>query len=294
MKSESEVFHMITNFIQRDANISAAVLNGSRANPNAPQDLMQDFDIAFYVSSLEEAQKYKADRSWINDFGDLVMLQQNEYMGNAFIFLIQYFYGLRLDLSFHDAKNLVSNLAEDSLSIVIYDRDNVAGDVPSSNEFSYYVQRPTREKWDETLNELWWLQIYIAKELWRGEMPLVKELYDNILMACLRDLLSWHIAADNDWQVNVGHGGKWLGRLLPQALYEEFLYFYSSADEAEQWEKLLRIGEFIRGIAQPLSIRLGYEYPLRYDNNVSEYIRKIHGLSPKDHKNLKEEKLNDI
>ncbi len=280
MKSEAEVFKMIMDFIERDDNISAAVLNGSRANPNAPRDFMQDYDIAFYVDSLEEAQKYKTDPSWIHDFGDLVMFQQNEYITDAFIFLLQYFDCLRLDLSFHDIRNFGANLAADSLSLIIYDRDKAAGQLPNSNESSYYVQKPTEEKWDETLNELWWLQTYIAKELWRDEMPLVKQLYDNILMNHLRDLVSWHIAAYRDWMVNVGHGGKWFRHLLPQELYEEYLSFYSSADKGEQWEKLLRLGGFIRKIAQPLSAKLGYRYSTNYDENVSKYIRKVYGLKP--------------
>lgn len=75
--------------------------------------------------------------------------------------------------------------------------------------------------------------------------------------------------------MNVGHAGKWLKRLLPEDTYVEFIHLYSSADSNEQWDKLLRIGSFIRKIAQPLGLKLGYEYPIVSDERVSEYIRDL-------------------
>lgn len=275
---EKDVFEKVINFIKLDGNIKTAILNGSRANPNAPRDFMQDYDIALYVDSLEESQKYKENQNWVSLFGDLVILQQNNFEDNAFIFLLQYADSLRIDLSFHDIKSLKKHIEEDSLSIVLYDKDKITGEIPKPDESTYYVQKPTEQKWEKTLNELWWLQVYISKELWRDEIPLAKELYDIWLISCLRELISWHIAIEKNWTVNVGHGGKWFKRLLPQELYEEYIYFYSSADIEEQWQKLLNIGNFIRKIAQPLSVKLGYKYPLTYDANVSSYIRRIVNL----------------
>lgn len=278
MKNETEIIESIISFIKPDKNIKSAVLNGSRANPNAPKDFMQDYDIALFVDCLDEAQKYKNDQSWIYTFGNVVIVQQNDFDDNTFIFLVQYSDSVRLDLSFHDVKSIYKDIEDDSLSVVIYDRDNIIKHISEPNENTYFVQKPTKNEWNETLNDLWWLQVYIAKELWRNEIPLAKELYDVDLLDYLRDLISWHIAIDMNWEVNVGHGGKWFKRLLPQEIYDNYIYFYSSANRDEQWEKLLNIGAFIRKIALPLSEKLGYEYPAVYDANVSNYIRRLYEL----------------
>lgn len=50
-------------------------------------------------------------------------------------------------------KSLEKNLSADSLSIVISDAYNIAGQVPESNDSSYYVPRPTKDEWDEGINE---------------------------------------------------------------------------------------------------------------------------------------------
>lgn len=280
MRTQEDVIKSIIKFIILDENIKYAILNGSRANPNAPQDFMQDYDIAFYVDNLEEAKNYKNNQSWIVKFGKVVIVQQNDFDNNAFIIMIQYFDGLRLDLSFHDIKSIDKNLQEDSLSVVIFDRYNTTMNVPKSSERSYITQKPTECKWNKSLNDIWWLQAYIAKELWRDEIPLAKELYDVWMFNYLRDLLSWHISIDRNWTVNVGHGGKWFKRLLSPEIYEQYIYFYSNANKDEQWKKLLDIGEFIRKIAVPLSDKLGYKYPYDYDENVSNYIRMIYKLPP--------------
>ncbi len=278
MQTEKEIIASILHFIKPDQNIKVAILNGSRANPNAPKDFMQDYDIALYVESLDEAEKYKNNQNWQSKFGELVIVQQNNFDDNAFIFLLQYADSLRIDLSFHDLKTLQTKLKNDSLSIVLYDVKQLVGDISKSNESTYFVQKPTRQEWDATLNDIWWLQICVAKELWRNEIPLAKKLYDVYIMNQLKTLVTWTIANQKDWLVNTGNGGKWLKDMLPEALYNEYLSFYSSANIDEQWDKLLHIGPFIQQIAIPLSVKLGYDYPLVYDENVSHYIQRISTL----------------
>lgn len=53
------------------------MLNGSRANPNAPKDFMQDYDVVFFLDGFSEI--YKQDRAWMSRFGDLAICQQNDF-----------------------------------------------------------------------------------------------------------------------------------------------------------------------------------------------------------------------
>ena len=278
MEKRDPVILRILDFARRDENIRAVVLSGSRANQNAPEDFLQDYDMALYARDMERAQQYKKERAWVSQFGSLVMLQQNDVGADAFIFLLQYDSGLRIDLSFHALSALPRDLKDDSLSVVLYDPDNLVKIPAVPHESSYFVQKPDRETWDATLNNLWWLQGYVAKELWRDEIPLAKELYDVWIMRQLRELLSWQAGANREWRVNVGHGGKWLGRLLPEDTYRQYLSLFCGSDKKEQWDALLRLGGFIRAVGRPLAHKLGYDYPAAYDAGMSAYIRKIHTL----------------
>ncbi len=278
MRSEQEIFSEILQFAKEDKNIDIAVLNGSRVNPNAPRDFMQDYDVRVYVKDLDAAYIYKAKRSWISRFGDLVMLQQNNFEDGSFIFLLQYKDSIRIDLSFQAKEMLEIELKEDSLSKIILDKNNEVKVLPEPSDITYFTKCPSETEWNETLNELWWLQGYIGKELWRNEIPFVKQLYDVYFMECLRKLLSWSVCFDKDWKLNVGKSGKWLKRYLAKDIYEEFISLYSSADYEEQWDKLLRSGSLIREIGQELADKMGYVYPLQDDQNVSDYIRRIKSL----------------
>lgn len=66
MRSEQEMFDLILTTARQDDRVRAVVLNGSRANPNAKKDVLQDFDIVFIVREL---QTFLADPSWIDRFG---------------------------------------------------------------------------------------------------------------------------------------------------------------------------------------------------------------------------------
>ena len=54
-------------------------LAGSRANPFAPKDQYQDYDIAYLVP---EVKSFTADHSWLDVFGERLMLQMPEAMRN--------------------------------------------------------------------------------------------------------------------------------------------------------------------------------------------------------------------
>ena len=267
----------ILEFANNDNRVRAVVLNGSRVNTNAPKDIMQDYDVIFFIKGIEDIS-YKTDRSWIKQFGDLVILQQNDFHDGSYIFLMQFKDGVRIDLGFKPIEKLNLVIREDSLSKILLDKDKIVDKLPEPSDRIYLVKKPTEKEWDEVINNLWWIQIYVAKGIWRDELPLVKYMYDVVFIDGIREILSWHIGFEYDWQVNVGKCGKWLKLSLKKDLYDEFISIYSGTDYYDIWEKLFEAGVLIRKIGMELSDEFGYTYPMEYDINVSEFIRKIKTL----------------
>ncbi|WP_028561724.1 aminoglycoside 6-adenylyltransferase [Paenibacillus pinihumi] len=278
MRNEQEVFAQLLQFAGEDENIRCVVINGSRMNPNAPKDFMQDYDVDFYLANLQE-HPYNSDRSWIDRFGERVVVQYEYFEDGMSIFMMQFKDSVRIDLSFKDL-NQVREVYEDSLCKVLLDKDGLNLGLPEPSDRSYLIKRPARELWDLHVIELWWLQVYIAKELWRDEMPRVKELYDRYFMESLRFLVEWHIGIQHDWSINTGATGKWFKRFLEPELYQEYISLYVGADPDEQWNKLFEAGDFIRKIAVPLADRLGYDYPAHEEREVTAYIQKVRVLPP--------------
>ena len=128
MRNEQQVIKQLLDFANDDERIRAVALNGSRVNPNAPKDIMQDYDVVFYITDIED-ERYKRNRDWIKEFGELVILQQNDFE-EGYIFLMQFKDGVRIDLSFADMKETGKN--EDSLIKGLLDKDDLFKDKTDS------------------------------------------------------------------------------------------------------------------------------------------------------------------
>ena len=105
MRSEQEMLALILRVAREDDRIRAVYMNGSRANPNAPRDRFQDFDIVYLVT---ETGSFLAASSWIDVFGERLILQCPDEMDRMlgkqtdftqkYTYLMQFSDGNRIDL----------------------------------------------------------------------------------------------------------------------------------------------------------------------------------------------------
>src|SRR5258708_8892078 len=128
MRSESEMPHLIIETAREDDQIRAVIMNGSRANPNAPRDPFQDYDIVYLVKDVAPFWK---NLEWIKRFGELMILQMPEDMQDpspandgGFIYLMQFMDGNRIDLSIYPVSDL-ETLESASDNIVLLYNSNL-------------------------------------------------------------------------------------------------------------------------------------------------------------------------
>lgn len=280
MRSEDQVLKQILDFAKHDDNIRAVIMNGSRVNPNIEKDIFCDYDIVYVVS---EPKKFSENRQWIKYFGDLVILQFNraeQDPENDFIFLMQFQDGIRIDLTFVSTESHC-DLLEDSLTLVLLDKDKRFPEIPAPNDSSYVTKPPDQKTYDEIVNEFWWVSTYVAKALWRNEIVSAKYLFDVIIRECLNKMVNWHLAMQHDWQTNTGKMGKNFGKLLPPDLWQEFLATYPGIEEDAIWQALSKAGDLMRQLSIPVAQNLEYTYPKQDDEQVSRYLKQVKNL-PKD------------
>ena len=280
MRSEEQVLKQILDFARNDENIRAVVMNGSRVNPNITLDIFCDYDLVCFVHDLE---KYVTDQSWIPYFGDLVILQFNrhdEHPDKQYVFLMQFADGVRIDLSFADLDMIQPSL-EDSLTVVLLDKDGNIPPLPPPDEASYITKKPTRSEYDLMVNEFWWVSTYVVKALWRNEPAAAKYLFEVIIRDCLNKMVTWYIAMQHDWKINAGKMGKKFGKLLPSDTWQELLSTYPGIEEEEIWLALLRAGKLMRKLSISVAENLGYDYHHVEDDKVTAYLQQVMNL-PKD------------
>lgn len=284
MRSEEEILKLILNTAKEDARIRAVVLNGSRANPNAPRDFFQDFDIVYFVTVLDP---FVHNLMWIQRFGEMMIVQLPEEMGDPppvgdghYTYLMQFTDGNRIDLGLFPLDRL-HKFERDSLSLVLLDKDGLLEGVPPPSEADYLPKPPTSSQYADCCNEFWWVSPYVAKGLWRGELIYAKAMLDHAVRDQLNKMIIWYIGVKTGFACNSGKHGKYFQRYLEPELWDMLLATYSGPSNDETWQSLFTAGALFRQLALYVANHFGFDYPHNEDALVSAHLHHVR-LLPKD------------
>lgn len=284
MRSEKHMFDLILGIAQQDERVRAVIMNGSRANPNAPEDIFQDYDIVYVVA---EIASFKAEPTWIDRFGERMIMQLPEDMvdpppsgDDSYAYLIQFADGNRIDLSLYPVAK-IGEMERDSQSILLLDKDGVIEPFPPPNDSDYLPTPPSEKSFADCCNEFWWVNTYVAKGLWREEITYAKAMQDQVVRPMLMKMLNWHIGIKTDYSVSPGKYGKYLQQYLEPELWGQLMATYANADYDHTWDSLTQMGQLFRLVSRNVANHFGFEYPQADDQNVSAHIEHVRKL-PKD------------
>ena len=184
MRGEQEVLELILNTAREDERIRAVILSGSRANPRAQRDFFRDFYVAYFVTDVAA---FTNDPAWIDRFGEIMILQTPEAMGNPppasdgrFAYLMQFTDGNRIDLTLLPVAK-VREFKRESLSLLLLDKDGVFEPFPAPDESDFLPKPPDAKAFSDCCNEFWWVCPYVAKGLWREEIIYAKYMLERVV-----------------------------------------------------------------------------------------------------------------
>ena len=281
MRSEAEIMSIIMSFVRETDEIREAILNGSRANPNAKRDPFQDYDVACFVRNV---QTFVDDRSFLAQFGEILIMQTPEDMSDPpaagdghYGYLMQFADGNRIDLSFLPVES-ASEALDDSLTVVLVDKDGLLGDVEPASEKSYLPIRPTEKAFEDCCNEFWWVSPYVAKGLWRREITYAKSMMDLHVRPQLMKMLEWYFGTRTEFSKSAGKLGKNLKAHLEPALWEDLEKTYSDSSIENTWSALFAMGELYRVVAHRVAAAFRFTYHENWDENVTQFLERIRAL----------------
>ncbi len=284
MRSVKEMLDLIVNTAKNDERIRAVIMNGSRANPNAPRDIFQDFDVVYIVTDVAP---FRHNYAWIRRFGEIMIMQMPEDMHDpppcgdgSFVYLMQFTDGNRIDLSLVPLANL-DDPEHDSLSLVLLDKDGLIEPLPPSNESDYLPKPPTAKAFADCCNEFWWVCPYVAKGLWREETLYAKHFLDHVVRAQLMKMIAWYVGIDTQFSENPGKFGKYLRKYLEPELWQMLLHTYADADYDHTWDALYTTCELFRTLALQVAAHFGFDYRHEEDERVRAHLKHVRSL-PKD------------
>lgn len=276
MRGEQEMYALILETAHNDERIRAVILNGSRANPNAPRDMFQDFDIVYLVT---EVASFVENPKWLERFGEMMILQTPDAMCGAprrdqFAYLMQFVDGNRIDLTLYPIAKLDA-FGADSLSVLLLDKDGIVAPFPPSSERDYFPKPPSAQEYADCCNEFWWVSTYVAKGLWRREITYAKYMLDEIMRAELFKMLTWQIGMETRFSKNAGKFGNYFQNYLDAQEWEMLRQTYADAKYENNWRALFAMCTLFRQTARAVAAQFSFEYPHGDDERVTAHLQRV-------------------
>lgn len=282
MRTEKEMYQQILNRAKEDEGIRAVYMNGSRTNPNVPKDIFQDYDVVYVVT---DTKPYIEDRSWIDYFGERLLMQypdeNPDYPNdkeNMYGWLMQFADGNRIDLHVESIPHARENILQDKLCQVLLDKDHMFSMVPKATDEDYRVKKPTEMQFFCTCNEFWWCLDNVAKGLWRREIPYVQDMINFHVRKQLEKMLAWKIGIETDFTVSVGKSGKYMYRYVTEGEWNAYLSTYCGADVDECWNAVFRMCDLFEKTAVFVGKKCGYTYNALEGKNCRNFLRHVREL----------------
>jgi len=282
MRSEEEVISLILNVANTDDRIRAVLLNGSRADPNATKDIFQDFDIIYIVKKIDSFIK---NHSWIDVFGERLILQLPEEMttgdkdDHSFHYLMRFKDGNRIDLTLFPIDKLGSHYKQDSLTILLLDKDNLFEKLSPPSESDYLIKPPTEKEFTDCCNEFWWVSTYVAKGLWRNEITYAKEMLEIPVRRMFLKIIEWYIGINTEFTVSFGSGGRNMKHYISPDLYNRILSTYPDGNINNIWNSLFLMTEIFSQLANKIAQTINFRYNKGEELNVRDYLKQIHAMT---------------
>ncbi len=284
-----EVIRRLIRWAGGRDSVRAMLLTSTRAKPNAPVDALSDYDVVLVV---EEIRTFFGDRSWLEDFGEVLVAYWDpvypdpdhgvEQTGNV----VQYADGLHIDFRLWPPA-LARRIArtpglpaelDDGYSVLL-DKDGLLDGMSPPGHAAFVPERPDEEAYLTLVNDFFSVAFDVAKWLWRDELMPAKWCLDyDMKHVCLLPMLEWRMEIDRDWSEPAGNLGKGLKKRLPPGIWAELEDTYAGAGIADNWEALFRTMALFRRVATDVADDLGYAYPRELDRRVTAYVRDIKNL----------------
>ncbi|HAT8610617.1 aminoglycoside 6-adenylyltransferase [Legionella pneumophila] len=277
-RDEKTMLTLIIKIANDDERIKIVIMNGSRASPSAKKDIFQDYDIVYLVTEIES---FVHDKNWINQFGELLIMQTPDEMDGQwpkfkgkYTYLMQFKDWNRIDLTLLHIDQL-ETMPRDSQSLLLLDKDNLIAPFGEPSDEDYLPSPPTEKDFFNCCNEFLWVSTYVAKGLWRKQLIYTKHVSEQIVKEELIKMLMWYAGIQTNFSQPMGTYGKYIENHLELELWQEFLKTYVDADYKNMWASLFKMCEIFNDLAIKISSYFGYSFNQKEFDNVVDYLQDV-------------------
>ena len=286
MISRSDMFYekIERNFIswaQTVEDIRAAFIVGSRARNDHPADEWSDMDIIFFTS---KPNYYFSNNEWLKNMGDIWTSFVSQTTGGDPECLTLFDGGWQVDFVIHSIDNL--NQIVESKTVpnnfyrgvkVIIDKDHV-----SNNIMPQYIKAPqgialSEDLFIQSVNKFWFIALYMAKQILRNDLWVVK-IRDGNIKELLLQMIEWHEKMVNGNEYDTWHVGRFLCEWSSEKTQVELQNSFGHFDRRDSWNALIGTITLFKRLSHDISHEMNYSYPYDLESNISNWINQNSNL----------------
>lgn len=275
-RTENHVLGAIKEWAEAEENVRAVLLTSSRARPDFTPDFLSDYDIVLYVADLSP---FLNNDSWLGRFGEVMVrwpykpqATLEEFGLTRLVLFTDY---VRIDFQITDRPSVGPDQYDDGYKVLV-DKEGITKELSRPTYTKYIIRKPTREEYEELINDFWWDAAYVPKYLWRDQLPFAKYMFAQAVHdTYLRKIIEWYIGLRNSWSVDTGLGGRYFKRFLEPEMWRRFESTYAGTDIEENWEAFFNAVSLFCESARTVGDALGYPYPEEMEQRMVAYFRMI-------------------
>jgi aminoglycoside 6-adenylyltransferase len=287
MKTEQEMYKLITKIAENDERIRAVYVHGSRANPNAVVDNYSDYDIVFVVTDINS---FIQDTGWINIFGAVTFVIESLKNPNKFLMRElndlsrRYTWGLiladgnRLDLIIEIKEEAMkSRYIDNKPTIRLLDKDGCLPEItslPLNNE-NEFIKKPCEDNYTACCTGFWFFLNDIAKAVARDQLPYAKEQFNALIRLTLNQMVNWHIGIQNNFSVSTGANGRFFKKYLSEDDYNLYAKTYSDISSENFWSAIFSTCDLFNKVANNVAEYFDFVYNKQEENSIRDYLLKV-------------------
>lgn len=285
MRTEKEMFDIIIDTARSDDRVLAAYLKGSRANPNVPKDIYQDFDIMYVV---KETESFRADTSWMNPFGKVILKQEQDdaygygerfglrsHYDKTYSWLLIFEDGNRIDIGVETLETMKEGSNRNKLFLPLIDKTGCLPQLPPPTDEEFYVRKPTEAQFQGCCNEFFWSLCDVVKGIFRDELPFAMTTYYDQAHHMLEVMLGWYIGSKTAYSVSCGKQNKYFKRYLPENVYLLYEETFPDSNYEHFREAIKTSCRLFREMAVLIAESLGCTYPEELEQGFMKYTKAV-------------------
>lgn len=263
--------------------LRAAILVGSHARTDVPADKWSDIDITLVA---DDPSRYTEHADWVGELGEaLATFVEPASPGPFLERRILFASGEDVDLSFMSREQVEATrdtgLPPGPAGVVrrgyriLFDEIGLTGTIAKAATAAPTRPLPPHEEtFGEVVSEFWYIALWAARKLARGELWVARRACECGLKALLSRVLEWQARA-RDEAVDTWHGSRFLEHWADPAVLRELAQTAGTYEPREAHAALLATTRLFERVAHETARELGFAYPIVDHDRVVAWIKEL-------------------